>query len=371
MGKTNDSRIAWIRNIEKLEKPDKNSYVTEYEIATECRIPGVLDYGNEKILCGSLTNKDKNGLYHYLFHIQHAGLEELYYNKQASKKGYYFKNGILGELLSLFSLYFQCRFYLIATYWGELTNHGLKIKTENDFLYRSCSHQIHPKIFENNKNRNFAKGLSGFLDSIKSLKPAKHQQFILACYHYARALKEVGIDSEMVFIRLVSSIEALLKDFNLKKKDNPLNGENFNPLFNNCKITEPQLKQIKEILRVNKRGLIDIEKSKLKFIKFIEKHSKGCLKGGNFKVKRLKIKKEDLPKVLKAIYDARSAYLHNGEPMFLSQFMHKASKWDTDPTCGMIIDNVRISASKKLPYTYWFENLVRHCLLNYLSDNKK
>lgn len=363
-----DNRMAWVRNIEKLEKSDKN-YLTEYEVATECHIPGILNYGNGKILCGGLANKTKNGLYHYLFRIQYAGFEEPC-KEQTRKKGYYFKDGILGELLSLFSLYFQCRFYLVATYFGELTEHGLKYKMDNDFLYRSCSHQIHPKMFENNKNRIFGQGLTRFLDSIKSLKPAKHKQFILACYHYARSLKEVGIDSEMVFIRLVSSIEALSKDFDLRKKDNPLNGENFYTLFKNCKITEPQRKQIKEILRVSKNGLIHIEKSKLKFIKFIEEHSKGSLKGGNFKVKRLKIKKGNLPEVLKKIYDVRSAYLHNGEPMFLSQFMHKANKWDTDPCCGMIIDNVEIPVSKKLPYTYWFENVVRCSLLNYLNDKQ-
>ena len=175
----------------------------------------------------------------------------------------------------------------------------------------------------------------------------------------------------MIFIRLVSSIEALSKDFGLKKKDNPLNSENFDKLFNDCKFTNPQLKQLKEILKVDKEGLISIEKSKLKFIKFIEKYSKGCLKGGNWKAKHLKIKKENLAKVLKTIYDARSTYLHNGESMYLSQFMHGTSKWDTDPSCGMIIDNREISASKKLPYIYWFENFVRCCLLNYLSDNLK
>lgn len=363
--------MAWVRNIEKLNDSDRNSYFVEHEVASECNIPGVLDYGNGKILCGGLMGKDKNGLHQYLIRIQHAGVEEPYYNKKADKKGYYFKDGVLGEHLSLFSLYFQCRFYLIASYQGELTNHGLKIKTMNDFLYRPCNHQIHPKIFENNKNRNFAKGLPDFLNSIKSLKPEKHQQFILACYHYIRALKEVGIDSEMIFIRLVSSIEVLSKDFDLKKKDNPLNVENFDELFGNCRFSNSQLKQLKEVLKMDKKGLINIEKSKLKFIKFIEKYSKGCLKGGNWKAKHLKIRKGNLPKVLATIYDARSAYLHNGEPMYLSQFMRKANKWDTDPSYGIIIDNRKVSASKKLPYTYWFENLVRCCLLNYLKDNQE
>lgn len=104
----NDNRMGWIRNLEKLSKKETNSYFVEYEIATECHIAGVLDYSNGIILCGGLTiEKDENGLYHYLLKVKYAGVEEPYYNNKANKKGYYFKDGILGELLSIFSLYFQ------------------------------------------------------------------------------------------------------------------------------------------------------------------------------------------------------------------------------------------------------------------------
>ena len=35
----------------------------------------------------------------------------------------------------------------------------------------------------------------------------------------------------------------------------------------------------------------------------------------------------------------------------------------------MTIDNRSISLSKKLPYTFFFEGLVRQCLLNFLKNN--
>ena len=369
MATKNDNRMAWIRNIEKLKKSDKDSYFIEHEVATECHIPGVLDYDNGKILCGGLTlEKNKDGLRHYLIRIQHAKLEEPYYNDKADKKGYYFRDGILGELFSLFSLFFQRRFYLVASYSGELTNHGLKIKTDNKFIYKSCNNLIHPQIFKDNKKRNFAIGLSDFLNLIKNISSEKHQAIILSSYHYAKALKEVGIDQEMVFIRLVSSIEALSKNIVLKKKDNQLNDRNFKKLFDKVNLSQEESKQLKEILKVNKKNLIKIEKSKLKFIRFIEKYSTGCFKGGNWKAKHVKISKKDLPKTLKKIYDARSEYLHNGEAMYLSQILHGGEMWDTDPSLGMIIDSRKVPASKKLPYGYWFENIVRCSFLNYLKE---
>jgi hypothetical protein len=95
-------------------------------------------------------------------------------------------------------------------------------------------------------------------------------------------------------------------------------------------------------------------------------HSSGFFKGGNLKAKHLKIRRAGLGKVLGTIYAARSNYLHAGEPMFLSQPIKGGEKWDTDPTIGMIADNRSFTAGQKLPYAFFFEGLVRHCLLNYL-----
>jgi hypothetical protein len=55
--------------------------------------------------------------------------------------------------------------------------------------------------------------------------------------------------------------------------------------------------------------------------------------------------------------------------MFLSQPFKSGAKWDTDPTSGMIVDNRAFSEGQKLPYAWFFEGLVRHCLLNYLKEN--
>lgn len=367
-----DNRMSWVRNLEKINTNEKAAYFSEHEIATECHIAGLFDYAEGNILCGGMSagSKDKNGLYHYLIRIKHQGFEPPYYNKLASQGGYYLEGGPLAELLSLFSLYFQCRFYLVASYSGELTRHGLKIKIDHDFLYKKINPTIHPKIFDN-RRKNFAVGLKDFLDSIKNIDANKHQNIMLACYHYARSLKEVGIDSEMVFIRLVSAVEILSKDYQLDKKDKPLVEVSYTKIFNNTSLSELQEQQLKNILKIDGKGKITMEQSKLKFIRFIEKYSKGYFKGGNWKAKHVKITRNQLNRTLKAIYSARSDYLHNGNPMYLSQFMRDAQKWDTDPTLGMIIDNRSFPVSKKLPYTYWFEDLVRFCLLNYLKDISK
>lgn len=174
------------------------------------------------------------------------------------------------------------------------------------------------------------------------------------------ALKEFGVNEEMVFIRLVSAIEALSRWVELKKDDDLFWGKDFQDIVKTEQLSHEERSELKK--------LFEVRKSKLKFKRFIEQYSKGFFKGGNYKAPHTRIKKKDLSKTLSTIYDSRSDYLHRGETMYLSQPMRGGEKWDTDPTFGMIIDNRRFPAIKKLPYGSFFQRLVRHCLLEFIKE---
>ena len=369
--KQTDNRMAWIRNLEAV-KSTKKMQTVEHEFESECRIPGLLDYANQKLLCGMIVTNEEPGTspYQYSLQIQYPDDYYDYKPSDATKGGYYFPEEIGGELLSLFSVFFQCRFFQTATNSCRLTSMGLPVR----MVYRRQPHvrlspDLHPKVLQDNASRKFGTGLGDFLDKVHGLDAAKHKRFIFACWHYARALREIGLDSEMVFIRLVSAIEFLAEGGTLPMAKNPLEGADFESILAPGALSDQQVAQLKKLLRVDRHGKIRVRKHKAQFIQFINEHSKGCLKGGNWKAKGLKIQRKDIPKVAGTIYDARSAYLHTGEPMYLSQFVRNPRSWDMDPGLGMMIDKKRFPASKKLPYTYWFEDLVRCCLLNYLEHH--
>lgn len=107
-----DNRMEWIRNVEKLDSQSTSIYTAEYELASEAYIPGILDYENGSILCGGMTfNPDPKGYYKYLLKIKYPYNDKKFRVLDANKKGYLFKEGIPGELISLLSLFFQCRFF--------------------------------------------------------------------------------------------------------------------------------------------------------------------------------------------------------------------------------------------------------------------
>lgn len=347
----NDNRMGWVRNYLKIcEKPEAFEY-WEYEIVSECRITGLLTYKDGLIICSLfMMEEDERGLFHYILKVKQAK-SEVAYNSNASKKGYYYKKGAIGEIITLFSLFLRCRFYLIAFYYPEIN--GIKHKYEYKFNYRSCNPALHKGIFDvkGNPARNFCVGLPDFLDKFLKLPAKHHQKIIFSCAHYLNALKDVGIDEEMLYVRLVSAIEVLSSSSKLK--DQLCN--KVNKLVLDSKIKA-------EII-----NNLSISGTKKNFIKFIKDNCKYFFKGGGRKVKHCIILKPNLVEKLKVIYDARSEYLHNGEPMYISRPMHGDDKWDQDPTMGIVQDNRSIDGAKKLPFTNWFEKLVRHSILNYID----
>ena len=351
--------MGWIRNLESLD--GAQHYTVEYELASECQIPGLLDYADGKIICAPMSIREsKDGLWLYNLILTYPFGRPCDVNRKVDEKGYYFKDSIVGELLALISLFFRCRFYLISSRDAPANRRqGLTIKTEYPFLRRSCNPGIHPPVFENG-NKKFGKEVADFLDLARTLDVNLHQKFVLACHHYALALKEIGIDPEMIFIRLVSAIEALAKDMPLATKDDALEERTVIDLIEGSKLNGKLQNELKSVFEVRKSGK--------RFIRFVETHCAGFFKGGNFKAKHLKIKRTDLPKTLAVIYKARSRYLHEGESMSLITRIKGFDKWDLDPGEG-VVDNRLFPASKKLPHAYFFEGLVRKCILDYLQKN--
>jgi hypothetical protein len=358
MSITLDNRMNWIRNLDRIENISE-IYQIESELGSESRINGVLSYRGDSILCGPLTfDKDECGMFKYLLKVRVAPFQVRSSSLQATTRGYVFKEGLIGEIVALLSVALEARFFILSHSFGELRPNALKVKNEFSPLCRLCRIEDDPVIFSD-RERNFEKG-SEFLYRIASLDQQYHQEIILSFHHYAKALREIGIDEEMIFIRLVSAIEAISHRTKLQKNLDPLARRDFKEVIRVESLTGDQCKEVRKIF--------ETRNAKRRFVSFLSEYSKGFFKGGKWKAPHTRITKDNLPKLSEAIYEARSNYLHRGDPMYLSTRIRGETKWHTDPSVGMIMDNCRLGPKKKLPYPYFFHKLVRHCLLQYVSS---
>lgn len=358
-----DNRMGWILSIEDYEKAQAGSdiYVTEYEICSEVRIPGALNYGDGALICGLLEEENELGLYTYLLHVKHIQREYNFETNSYSKKGYYFKDGLIGELLSLFSVFFQARFYLSATISGSLPPKSIKKRDRNNFHYKKPAQFLNQEMFSNQKrNWDDKEGLQKFLDILRTVDEQHHQSLMRAFYWYAEAIKQIGVDHQLFFIKMVSSVEALLAYVDVPNDDLPQKMENV-------------LK--KDLFNENQKGEIEnwLENRKIRarFSRFLEQYSTGFFTGGNRRAKQCHIYKRDLEDYTKRIYAARSAYLHEGKPMYLSVDMRNefARAWDIDPSQGRMSDRREFAINEKLPRVRWFERITNYCLKEFVKKH--
>ncbi len=361
-----DNRMQWILRLEELEQAGESPvYFTEYEICSEVRIPGVFTYGNGMFECSLYQEADDNNLHTYILKIKHVEKVFEYDESKYSKDGYYFKEGLVGEIIALFSLYFQARFYLKAIVTGVMTPNSLRKRMEKKFLYKNNNDDLTCLNLEmfSNQDRNWSKdnGLSNFLDLISKVDQKYHQSLIRAVHWYSVAIKEVGVDHELFFIKMVSSIEALL-DISKAESDDL---EKKLMRFKDRELFSPdEWSQVKKWLqnrRIRKR-----------FTDFLEKYSNGFSGEIPKEASHCFIPKNKVSAYAKRIYDARSAYLHTGKPMFLSMDMRgdDTKKWDLDPAMGMSVDRIKISETEKLPRTRWFERIVNYSLKSFIASEK-
>ncbi|HCI05078.1 TPA: hypothetical protein DEW47_03865 [Patescibacteria group bacterium] len=356
--------MQWVLKLEELEQAGETPiYFTEYEICSEVRIPGVFTYGDGMLECSLYQEADDNNLYTYILKIKHVEKVFDYDESNYSKDGYYFKEGLVGEIIALFSFYFQARFYLKATITGAMTPQSIRMRLEKKFLYKKINDDLTCLNLEmfSNHDRNWCKdnGLLNFLDSTKTVDEKHHQNLIRAVHWYSVAIKEIGVDHELFFIKMVSSIEALL-DISKVESDN----------------LEKKLIELKdkELFIPDEWGQIErwLQNRKIckRFVDFIEQYADGFSGEVPKQASHCYISKGDVSKYAKRIYDARSAYLHTGKPMFLSMDMRgdDVKKWDIDSSVGMSMDRKKISEKEKLPRTRWFERIVNYSLKSFIDS---
>lgn len=356
-----DNRMGWIRNLEEIWRA-KKKYFVDFEIQSEKHLSGILKYRRGHILCGPIVEDVPNdGLFRYQLRIQfrETHLKDKKDRIEPTKNGYYFLDGIGGEMAVLFSLYYRSRFYIVHSTYGELTHRSLPARTKWKYVYKKVNKKRNPYLFVHGRLHAFPI----FLDKLKKLPEEYHHAFIKAANNYSEALKYLSIDEEIAYIKLVSAVEVLAKARFAVLPENQ-------DVKNIQKVYDAIDKEVKKTSdRNDLKNLLNVRFSKRRFLLFVNMYSKGYFKGGRIN-SRLRLTRKNLDKSLNNIYLNRSIYLHEGENMYISKkFPGSNDKSDFDGSLSMNIDNRKFV--KQLPLPESFEKLVRHCLLKFLDHETK
>ena len=350
-----DNRMLWIRNLDGLDVDTAET--AEAELGSEAQVFGMLDYNNGAILCGLATGQpDEHGLYKYVLRLAYPPDTE-YDWTQVTKKGYVYRDGTFGELSAIISFYLRVRMFVLSYSELRISRTSAPHKVEFSVLRRRVDPRRDPIVFGRSYDRNFIHGLPGFLDTLRHLPQQHHYPVMMAIDHYARSLREIGLDDEMVFVRLVSAVEAASGEF---RPTDALSTRKISELVNVSVLSPSELKEIEKLFATRR--------AKARFVEFLDRYSKGFIKGGRTKAPHTRVTRSNLRDLLSNIYDARSNYLHRGDPMYLSEAIPHDPKWHTDATVGRHWQSRKFTTREKMPYIHFFHRLVRHALLAYIEE---
>ncbi|GEM_PF-4549094 len=331
-----DKRMKWIRMLEiARRKKVSERYKTNYELVSECNITRRTWFENGLIACQALgRNNYIEKLYNYELQITNGYADPYEYNTKGglvlvgSKKGYYSLSQE-DEIVSLLSLFSHSRFTLVSSRQGTHTAKSIATSFGDQFVYLPCNKGWIRKseIFQS-KNKDMWE-FSNFLKKVIRLDSHHHQKFYYAVSNYANALRIIGFQDEIAYIRFISAINSLSKTSLGDRKG---------------------------------------------FIEFILSYCNGYFSTKRPSWPRSWVTEENLEKYLNIIYEARSRYLHQGVPLCISEvfdyFDEMGRGHYLDLAVGKMVDQRVWGKFDMLPNILFFESLVRHCLLNYLERNQ-
>lgn len=352
-----DNRMLWLREIDALALAPA-SHSIEAELASEVLVPGLLDYADSAVWLRPVTfGPDQAGLYKYVLRLRCA--ERTVPEGQAvppeflrigTSKGYVFPSGAAGEIVALLSLTVQARFYLLSVTMRHGPNGDAIHKTE--FAPLRAGYGVHlDRVLFTQGHANTTQ-LAPLLDRVRSIASEHHLAIAVAADHYARAVRLVGVDEQMVFVRLVSAVEKIMGNH----AEDALSQK----VLSQDGFTEEEKKALKTTFQARRSGA--------RFVEFLLKYSAGFFSGEATKPTHTQVTPETLKTVARAIYHARSAYLHSGDPMYLSPVNQVLPGWHMGATIGQTWQDRSFSQTQKLPCADFFHRLVRHCILARIDE---
>ncbi len=370
-----DNRMLWIRELERrsaVQSPDDQTrYAHEHELVSECEIHGRLYY-EEGLLSSWWTGSNSyiSGLQTYALRLDLATAEEFKRTESGdliltASEGGYFSRSLEDELISLMSLWLHTRFFWVHCTSGEPSRNSISHRYGDPFTYNAPKNRAQRKstLFKGSrKTKKTMLSVSAILDAVKTLPVDVHRRYYLAAAHYADAIRWIGHNDEIAYIKLVSAIEVLAYREELSEDELP---KNLRSLIDANPTHFSGIEKAELLSYLNQR------KIRFKFVQFLRKYSDGYFTGRPTTPEHCLVTEATFEQFANAIYKARSRFLHEGEPMWISDERVRDDTeergWDLDGSFGMVRDQHEWSGSEVIPTVLFFEEIVRHCLLNYLG----
>lgn len=339
-----------MKNIEDI-KDDKAEFNTyEFEVISDARIIGDLEYGPYKFSIWEFSNKKEGEERKLCLSIKSKILNSESKNMDdANRKGFYHGGGIAEEIVSIASLILRRRFKL-----GPVTRINNKPS-----LYLKGNIFLDEQLIT---GKSYFASLFEWFQFVEGLNPKYDQSFMLAVRMYHKAILLIEEEPDLSYLNLITAIEVLCQDTDIGE----VTLYDIDKELANLVYTLEDNAKEKIASRILKREKF----IKRRFVKFILDYLEDSFWNEVERPEIGKINSEDLPDYLRKIYDQRSRTLHSGEPFPPFHYEKPLDGAEIDFSSYIIAGEKKWERKDYIPYPHFFERLVNHVLKNFLKRNQ-
>ena len=355
--------LRYLEEIDAYDFKNDQFYNEEYEYFSDSRICGIFLIGEKRQVSFRMIESEKNeyGYYRYLLCVPTIMNTDLSNDwnkkilenvKNAREDGYYFKEGIAGEFISIFAVFLRARFYLrsrVFRYNQEASNKT----TYPVFLPNTV---MEYSLIFNDEKKNLTGDLIPFFKKIIKLPDNGHFNLMHSFREYHEALKNIGIDHDIAYLKLVVAVEGVASIEKIRSS--------FKEDFPECfELIEGDKKRLSQISNswANRGSLRSV-------LYFFEKYLLST--HPEFKETTYLSAEGSKPifleETINRIYNSRSKYVHEGRQMIIS-YGFQGSFYG--PSLGGVIDRKKITIEETLPVISYFESMVNVSLISYVDKN--
>lgn len=332
-------------------KDDKAEVITyEYEVISDAKIIGELEYGPYKFSMWEFSNKKEGEERKLCLAIKSKMFDsEAYDINYAKRKGFYHGGGIADEIVSISSLVFRRRLKLGSV--TRIDNRPSLYIKGNDFLDR--------QLITGESN---LASLFEWFKLVEGLNQKYDLRFILAVRMYHKSILLIEDEPDLAYLNLITAIEILCQDTDIGEVTLHDLDKGLANLVDNL---EGNIKN-----QIASRILKREKFIKRRFVKFILDYLEDSFWNEVERPALGKIETEDLHEYLERVYDQRSRTLHSGEPFPPFLFRAPMHGAEIEFSFGIILGEKKWEREDFIPYPHFFERLVNHVLKNFLKRNQ-
>lgn len=345
---------------------------SEYEVLCRVHLTGVIDFGFMYMQFWEIppdAEKYKNKYDVRAVYLKTLTLKtdvekeskETEAEKESEKKEeYYFPGGFPGEIVTLLTLFTRTHFVLSRS-----------IRSGNILIMQKFADEVDVARGQTDGKQLVLGDLMQYFSMFQGLrnleiygKKKRLEAFMFAARFYYLGYSLIEKDSTIAYLAFVSSIEALLHDYDVDKFTLEEWNENATKLIRNS-MNEEQCEELRRAV------ITKPIKIKRRFISFVKEHLTDKYWADSTRPTEEWLRFKDLSEIemyLKRIYDARSLAVHSGE-VFPPTF----GKMNEERPLGLGIKSGTKEWIEKelIPPVRTFERMVHHVLMEYLIKQSK